>query len=78
MANEIEQQENIPHEQAVEDSLEDSGDVGFTNTAITNASVAHALAGTFSNTAANAALDALGGKINSILTALRNNGIVAP
>lgn len=76
MSDPIGQQEHVPHEQNIEDSLEDSGDVGFTNTAITNASVAHALAGTFSNTAANAALDALGGKINSILTALRNNGIV--
>lgn len=54
--------------------FEDS--VGKTGTAITDASVAHALNATFSDTEAEAALNALGGKINSILAVLRTNGII--
>ena len=45
--------------------------------AITDASVAHALNATFSDTEVEAALDALGGKINSVLSALRGAGIIA-
>lgn len=73
---------NILHEQDVEDSvlseLEKTGQAGFTNAAITNASVAHALNATFSDTEVEAALNALGTKVNAILAALRTNGIVAP
>lgn len=50
---------------------------GTQASAITNASTAHALNSTFSDTEAEAALNALGTKINSILTALRAFGIVA-
>lgn len=74
-------QGNILHETDVEASvredLENEGAVGFTNTAITDASVAHALNATFSDTEAEAALNALGVKINAILAVLRANGIVA-
>ena len=74
-------QGNILHETDVESSvredLESEGAVGFTNDAITNASVAHALNSTFSDTEIEAALNALGGKVNAILDALRANGIVA-
>ena len=74
--------QNILHETDVEGSvieeLERTGQAGFTNAAIANASVAHALNSTFSDTEVEAALNTLGGKINSILTALRTNGIVAP
>lgn len=44
---------------------------------IADASVAHALNATFSDTEVEAALDALGTKINSVLTALKNKGIIA-
>lgn len=44
---------------------------------ITDASVAHALNSTFSDTEAEAALDALGGKINAIIAALEGVGILA-
>ena len=72
---------NILHETDVEASvredLESAGAVGFTNPAITNASVAHALNATFSDTEVETALNALGTKVNAILAALRANGIVA-
>lgn len=45
-------------------------------TAITNASEAHALNSTFSDTEAEAALNALGAKINAILSELRDRGII--
>lgn len=45
--------------------------------AITDASVAHALADTFDDEESEAALDALGGKVNSILAVLRSNGLIA-
>jgi len=45
---------------------------------ITDASVAHALNATFSDTEAEAALNALGVKINLILDALEAYGIMAP
>ena len=44
---------------------------------IVDASVAHALSSTFSNTEANTALNALGVKINSILVVLENKGLKA-
>lgn len=44
---------------------------------ITDASVAHALNATFSDTEVEAALNALGTKINLILDALDNAGITA-
>lgn len=44
---------------------------------ITDASTAHALNSTFSDTEVEAALDALGTKINAILAALEGAGIVA-
>lgn len=63
-------------EAVVSDVIEEG--VGFDNAAITNASVAHALNATFSDTEVEAALNALGTKINSILAALRTNGLVLP
>ncbi|MGC9544021.1 hypothetical protein [Streptomyces sp. UG1] len=45
--------------------------------AITDASTAHALNATFSDTEVEAALDALGTKINGMLAALRSRGIIA-
>lgn len=44
---------------------------------IADASTAHALNATFSDTEVEAALNALGTKINSILTALEGVGILA-
>jgi transcription initiation factor IIE alpha subunit len=68
----------ILHQDEVEAVIAETveGSVGADNAAIANASVAHALNATFSDTEVEAALNALGGKINSILDALRNNGIV--
>ncbi len=72
---------NILHEVDVEESvlaeLEEAGEAGFTGTAITDASVAHALNSTFSDTEVEAALNALGTKVNAILARLRANGIIA-
>jgi hypothetical protein len=44
---------------------------------IANASVAHDLNATFSDTEAEAALNALGTKLNSVLAALRGAGVIA-
>lgn len=49
---------------------------GTQTAAITAASEAHALNSTFSDTEAEAALNALGAKINLIITALENAGIL--
>lgn len=72
--------DTILHQTAVEgvidDVIEEVGGVGHDNAAITNASEAHALNATFSDTEVEAALNALGTKVNLILTALRANGIV--
>lgn len=72
--------EDILHQADVEevigDSIEAEGGVGQDNEAITDASVAHALNSTFSDTEVEAALNALGTKINAVLDVLRNNGIV--
>ena len=74
-------QGNILHETDVEESvredLEGAGQVGFDNTHLTNASVAHALNSTFSDTEVETALNALGTKINAILDILEANGLMA-
>lgn len=51
---------------------------GTQQAAVTNASTAHALNATFSDTEVEAALNALGTKINSVLAALREFGLIAP
>ena len=70
---------NILHEQdvreVIQDEIEDT--VGATGAAITDASEAHALNASFSDTEVESALNALGGKINDILAVLRTNGIIA-
>jgi len=68
----------IPHQEDTEEVIADviEASVGHDNAAITNASVAHALNATFSDTEVEGALDALGTKINLILAALRTNGII--
>lgn len=53
-------------------------DDGVQAGAITDASVAHALNAVFSDTEVEAALNALGTKINSILAALRGVGAIVP
>lgn len=76
-----ENDENILHEADVEDSvieeLEKEGNVGYTNTHIADASVAHALNATFSDTEVETALNALGAKINALIDVLEANGILA-
>lgn len=52
-------------------------DSGTQASAIADADVAHALNATFSDTEVEGALDALGGKINSIIAALEGAGILA-
>lgn len=73
--------DTILHQTAVEGVItkttEAVGGVGFTNTAIVNASVAHALNATFSDVEVEAALNALGTKLNAVLAVLRTNGIVS-
>lgn len=80
MADEQHGSDKILHQDAVEEVIEDviEASVGTTGAAIPNASVAHALNSTFSDTEVEAALNALGGKVNSILAQLRTNGIIAP
>lgn len=50
--------------------------VGLAQTLIADASVAHALNATFSDTEAEAALNALGVKINAILDVLEAHGLM--
>lgn len=50
--------------------------IGPAQTAIADASVAHALNSTFSDTEAEAALNALGVKINAILDVLEVHGLM--
>lgn len=71
--------DKILHQDAVEEVIADviEAGVGLTGAAIADASVAHALNSTFSDTEVEAALNALGGKINAILAVLRTNGIIA-
>lgn len=72
--------ETILHEDSVRDVIEDTIEdtIGADQAAITNASVAHALNATFSDTEVEAALNALGTKINLIITALETAGILTP
>lgn len=49
---------------------------GTQSAAITDASVAHALNATFSDTEVEAALNALGGKINAVIAALEAAQII--
>lgn len=51
--------------------------VGTQGALIADASVAHALNATFSDTEAEAALNALGTKVNLILARLRAHGLIA-
>lgn len=73
--------ENILHETDVEASvredLEGAGQVGYDNAHLADASVAHALNSTFSDTEVEAALNALGTKVNAILDILQANGLMA-
>ncbi len=50
--------------------------IGPAQTLVADASVAHALNATFSDTEVEAALDALGGKINAILDILEAHGLM--
>lgn len=59
----------------IQDEIEQT--VGLTALAIDDASVAHALNATFSDTEVEGALDALGGTVNDILAVLRTNGLIA-
>ena len=69
--------DTVPHQSLHEDVVDERLDgVDAENTAIANAVVAHALNSTFSDTEAEAALNALGVKINAILAALRSSGII--
>lgn len=72
------QDKTILHEadvrEVIQDEIETS--VGANQAAITDASTAHALNATFSDTEVESALNALGGKINLILAALRANDII--
>jgi hypothetical protein len=64
--------------QCDEFKLETAGDVvaqGTQKNHIADASVAHTISSTFSNTEVKGALDALGGKINLIIAALEEFGI---
>lgn len=69
---------NILHEEDVREVIQDEieNSVGLDQTAIANASVAHALNATFSDTEVEAALNALGGKINAVIAALVAAGIL--
>lgn len=71
--------DTILHQDAVEAVVADviEASVGLTGAAIADASVAHALNATFSDTEVEAALNALGGKVNAILAILRTNGLIA-
>jgi len=71
---------DILHEQDVREVIRDEiqgGVGGEQSAAITDASEAHALNATFSDTEVEGALNALGGKVNDILAALRASGIIA-
>lgn len=78
MANEDERDNTILHEDdvraVIQDEIETS--VGITNDDIVDASTTHALNSTFSDTEVEAALNALGGKVNAVLEVLRTNGLL--
>lgn len=69
---------DILHEQDVRDVIQNEIEetVGHTREAITDASVAHALNATFSDTEVETALNALGTKLNLVLNVLRLNGLI--
>lgn len=69
---------NILHEEDVREVIQDEIEtsVGLDQTAIADASIAHALNATFSDTEVEAALNALGGKINALIAALVAAGIL--
>lgn len=69
---------NILHEEDVREVIQDEIEtsVGLDQTAIANASVAHALNASFSDTEVEAALNALGGKVNALIAALVAAGIL--
>lgn len=69
----------VPAELTALDSITDGATIanGTTVANITDASVAHDLNATFSDTEVEAALDALGAKINSIIAALEAFNIAA-
>jgi len=71
-------EEDILHQADVEAVINETIEegVGKNAAAITNANVAHAINPTFSDTEVEAALNALGGKINAILSVLRANEII--
>ena len=69
--------DTVPHQSLHEGVVDERLDgVAAENEAIANAVVAHALNATFSDTEVESALNALGVKINAILTALENSGII--
>ena len=69
---------NVLHEADVRDVIqaEIETTVGLNAASIADASEAHALNSVFSDTEVEAALNALGVKINDILAVLRTNGII--
>jgi hypothetical protein len=83
MSDEVSRQDDddtVPHQNLIEDIVDAriaSGAVD-PSTHVTNASVAHALNATFSDTEAETALNALGTKINAILDILEEHGLMAP
>lgn len=69
--------DTVPHQSLHEDVIDERLDgVAAENAAIADAVVAHALNSTFSDTEVEAALNALGTKINAVITALENSGII--
>ena len=69
--------DTVPHQELHEGVIDERLDgVTEENEAIANASVAHALNASFSDTEVEAALNALGTKINAVLDALRSSGII--
>ena len=67
----------VPHQSLHEGVIDERLDgVTTENVAIDDASVAHALNATFSDTEVEGALNALGTTVNEILDALRSSGII--
>lgn len=71
---------NILHEDDVRAVIQDEIEttIGDEQAAITAASTSHALNAVFDDTEVEAALNALGTKVNSIITALEVAGILTP
>lgn len=76
--NEDERDVDILHEDdvraVIQDEIEET--VGITNDSISDATTAHALNSTFSDTEVESALDSLGTTVNEILEVLRTNGLI--